>query len=157
MTATRSIILALCTLLIVALGPTAAIASPGGSAATDFHADAWPEAEVGVGTQDASGCTGSGFRTCIYLYGSGTTLTNWSTRLYTPNTGYRCVYAAYEYTYPGGTARLYAQSETVCGGVWSFYSQLGSSSTWPDGTRLCNYWIVDDFGATAKACKFIEA
>lgn len=118
--------------LLVIVTPSVAVASEG----------AGPTSPL-VSPASASGCNQ---RVCIYVTGSGTHVTRWSTTAVLPSS--MCTFA--EYWANGDLAYV---GNTKCGSegdeVSSYWPNPGSFST---GTKLCNTWS----GIAGRPCETVE-
>lgn len=118
--------------LLVIVTPSVTVASPGASPAPSL-----------ISPASASGCNQS---VCIYVTGSGTHVTRWSTTAVLPS--WMCTFAEY-----WANGELVYVGNTKCGSkgdeVMSYWSNPGD---FPVGTQLCNTWI----GIAGKPCETIE-
>jgi hypothetical protein len=94
-------------------------------------------AKAGVTPRTGSGCNfnlvaGS---MCIYVFGTGRTVTEWDTSVANPLGIDTCTYAGY---WVNGS--LLGISNTVCGNG-EFWAYDVGTITWPNQTKLCNTWV----------------
>lgn len=96
-------------------------------------------ARAQVSTQDASGCN---VNVCVFLQGSGLSVTSWRTTAY--SSSYQCGYA-YFWRNGGVTRTVYACGSGTVSVTWS------SPGTFSHGDQLCNTWTI----ASGNPCKTI--
>lgn len=108
----------------------------------------WPAAGASSNPTPVTPLTASGCnqRVCIYVTGSGTRVTWWSTTAVLPSS--MCTFAEY-----WANGALVYEGNTKCGSaggeVSSYWPHPGYFAT---GTQLCNTWI----GVPGKPCETVE-